>query len=1129
MNTERAAFLSEWYKVVYMNILDIRHGVRNIIELKGMPRNKMKHLKMPAPVRIFMREESVILAFADESAPLQAEPADEQNKQLLHRLLTRNLPNLSAVLDADQDGKITVMMRTFSSDCPIDLSIGIDDEFMDKAKKQMKFDDIKHPEADLSRFFLLDVNGTQYAVLGVHTEADMEDWLSDFVLAGKEGYIQIKRRTDGEGGVYFVADRIIRKLESSKYTFTLAKGKIVFQNATFAEKARLETLAVLNELNGSIAGYFNTWEKYGRIEQQIVFGKARKAGAVRYNGWKFEGAGLIWLHIENSAPLQRLADEAGKGTWLTLCEENPSSLLDHDFDIAEYQNFARNQVYIVSGTLAKDINVQEQRIYIRNLRDDQPPPKSGYVFLSLHGDIERFRRRNEAREKILSGMNHMPHLAMILEGRSIARPVKKRHEPISPAVKEEIFKGRDPTPKQKEAIDIAINTPDICIIQGPPGTGKTTVIRAILKRLNEISGTSEGIFGQNLVSAYQHDAVENVVEKVEILGMPAIKIGNRNNGIEDHVQVIERMVENWISEKLQILYDRYPQLSKNDQMAQFDDLYNSYLHSGNTVEDTLLLLEKVKELLMDKLSDHLMSELNRLISELRLSAGAEEDLSHIFLVRSVRGLPVTAAAYRDNGKQAIMEVVYRLEQRDARLLEPEIQALQSILKKRSLDETDFAELRALRKRLLVRLMPEEQIFSTRNQKAEVLSLLGRISDLLREEYYASAKGEEAVLREYISEYENSPMSVRNAIMEYVSVLGITNQQVMGYKAMSLLGGKNYYENVLVDEAARSNPLDLFIPMSMARDRIILVGDHRQLPHIVDEKIVEEIERGIGGENRSVIEQVNANIKESLFQNLLHKIKMLEQKDGIKRTITLDMQYRTHPVLGDFVSKNFYEKHDEGRIESPLAASEFSHHLPGLENKACVWYDVPFSEGGETGGMSKSRKIEAKKIAWHLKTMMDSDAAKGLSFGVIAFYREQVKTIFQELANAGIAVKTEDEEGNEQYEIIGKYKEEMVGGKKIEKLRIGTVDAFQGMEFDVVYLSMVRSNPYPNDTPEQQKKKYGHLMAENRLCVSMSRQKRLLIVAGDSGMLKGPGAEEAVPALVNYYALCQGEKQYGQII
>ena len=88
--------------------------------------------------------------------------------------------------------------------------------------------------------------------------------------------------------------------------------------------------------------------------------------------------------------------------------------------------------------------------------------------------------------------------------------------------------------------------------------------------------------------------------------------------------------------------------------------------------------------------------------------------------------------------------------------------------------------------------------------------------------------------------------------------------------------------------------------------------------------------------------------------------------------------------------------------------------------------------------------------------------------------------------------------------------------------MGTVDAFQGKEFDVVLLSMTRSNDLAADQPKLLRRKYGHLMLENRLCVAMSRQKRLLIVVGDGGMLIGEQAAQAVPGLVRFLKLCEGD-------
>ena len=90
--------------------------------------------------------------------------------------------------------------------------------------------------------------------------------------------------------------------------------------------------------------------------------------------------------------------------------------------------------------------------------------------------------------------------------------------------------------------------------------------------------------------------------------------------------------------------------------------------------------------------------------------------------------------------------------------------------------------------------------------------------------------------------------------------------------------------------------------------------------------------------------------------------------------------------------------------------------------------------------------------------------------------------------------------------------------------IGTVDSFQGMEFDVVFLSVVRTPP---EEGCRVRHPFGHLVLYNRLNVAMSRQKRLLVVVGDSRLLQVKDAasiepEVGIPGLVDFYRLCAEE-------
>ena len=320
-----------------------------------------------------------------------------------------------------------------------------------------------------------------------------------------------------------------------------------------------------------------------------------------------------------------------------------------------------------------------------------------------------------------------------------------------------------------------------------------------------------------------------------------------------------------------------------------------------------------------------------------------------------------------------------------------------------------------------------------------------------------------------------------------------------------------YETVIIDEAARVNPGDLMIPMSQASRRIILVGDHRQLPHIYDEEIFENLRDNGNDVGKDVV-------KISMFQYLKDKAEELSRLDGIPRTITLDAQYRMHPELGSFINTNFYEPYGEG-FESPLPPQKFTQRI---YDKPYMWADIDCSNGNEEKrGTSRVRECEADYIVNKIREYLFSEEGKDLSYGVITFYSAQAKLIKRKLKSLDIS----------------------------DKVRVGSVDAFQGMEFDVIFLSVVRTNTkepsvnssilnmditrYNKESLEYKEwhdyvdeigmRYYGFLTSENRLCVALSRQKKLLIVVGDSTIFRkgnwGSIAKQCVPALKNFYELC----------
>ncbi len=216
----------------------------------------------------------------------------------------------------------------------------------------------------------------------------------------------------------------------------------------------------------------------------------------------------------------------------------------------------------------------------------------------------------------------------------------------------------------------------------------------------------------------------------------------------------------------------------------------------------------------------------------------------------------------------------------------------------------------------------------------------------------------------------------------------------------------------------------------------------------------------------------------MFKKLKERAQKLKELDGKERFITLNKQYRMHPLLGGLVSGVFYKPYGED-FESPsLEEKLFKHNL--LDNKPLAWIDVknPKEERNADGSYYRESEIAAIKECLDLFLKDEPN----FTFGVITFFSEQKRRLEQEL-------------------------------KGYANLEIGKVDSFQGKEFDVVFLSSVRTH-YTEG--------FGFLKDSPRLCVALSRQKRVLIVVGDREKFETPEAKDKVSGLFEFLQLCKKE-------
>lgn len=1052
-----------------------------------------------------------IFITSENKALLEVNVKGYEIENILEDFFRKKNPSIITVQVINtQEKKIILDIHYFYDKISLDVKFCVEESFNQKVK-EIKDDVIE----ELTRRFLIKNNDTTYALIGFYISKD-ESKNESILIHGKTEYLSLKK-VESDEGIYYTVGKILKSIDPEKYVFKLAFGDIKFSDNTYATLARAEALNFFTETEKDISTYLNTWNEYGEIEKKLEYERFKNTGILKIVNSEPEKNGTYRLEVEeNREKLEKFIKSTSKGSTLSIGSISPLELLSK-FSPEIYLEFTKKNKYSSVALLECDISRFEIKV---SVEEDVQIPKEGYIMLCLSGDMKRFERRENSRKLIFNGGCGIPNLSIFLQGKIPENlyPKKQNIKPLSDQVRSEVFPYHPPTENQIEAIKIALNTPDLAIIQGPPGTGKTTVITAIIKRLNELDKTKEKNFGRNLVTAYQHDAVENATERMDIMGIPVPKYGKKYGQQED---IANKTTFIWMERNKIKLEEAYPELKNMRKFSEYELLYKDYINSSNSIESTLNILKKAKIIFFKQNKEKLFQNSLELIEEIEYEFGKSD--KNMEDLRRAYSLPYNNVTYADNGKETINRVLRYFERIKSKNSKKLFESLQTLIDTQERDEVFFRKLEQIRQNIILKLLPVEKIFLDSKQRKNVSDLLKEGLDKLKEDYEKKYNSTERIVREYLDELYNNPGDVENALNNYRTVIGATCQQAVSEKIIKLKGEVQNYANVLIDEAARSNPLDLFIPMAKAEERIILVGDHRQLPHIVDESIVKEIEKDIALDEdiKNIKEKISSNIEESLFKRMFINLKKLEEKDGIRRTITLDKQYRTHPLLGDFISANFYEKNGETKVHSPRHASEFSHSLPGLENKACVWMDVPFSKGEEIQGQSKSRPVEAKKIAIHLKEMLDKPESEKMSFGVITFYSKQKDIIMKELFNVGIALRTD--EGD--YEIKHEY--QFKDGN--EKIRVGTVDSFQGMEFDIVYLSVVRSNRIDAFNEMQKIKKYGHLMSDNRLCVSMSRQKKMLIVAGDSEMILNNHGKEAVTALYNYYNMCKEEKIYGSII
>ncbi|KAL3678344.1 hypothetical protein R1sor_021300 [Riccia sorocarpa] len=250
-----------------------------------------------------------------------------------------------------------------------------------------------------------------------------------------------------------------------------------------------------------------------------------------------------------------------------------------------------------------------------------------------------------------------------------------------------------------------------------------------------------------------------------------------------------------------------------------------------------------------------------------------------------------------------------------------------------------------------------------------------------------------------------------------------------------------FDVVVIDEAAQAVEPSTMVPLMHGCQQVFLVGDPIQLPATV--LSTNAVQHGYG---TSLFKR---------FQQAGYPVQML------------NTQYRMHPQIREFPSKEFYHEAlvDGPDIEQQTARPWHEYRCFG----PFAFLDIAGQESQPPGSGSWVNQDEAEFVLVLYKCLVGRypQLKDGPHVAVISPYKQQVKLI-RELFRDSIGVEA------------------------TKLIDINTVDGFQGREKDVAIFSCVRANP---------KGGIGFVSDYRRMNVGLTRARASMLVVGCSAALK----------------------------
>ena len=346
------------------------------------------------------------------------------------------------------------------------------------------------------------------------------------------------------------------------------------------------------------------------------------------------------------------------------------------------------------------------------------------------------------------------------------------------------------------------------------------------------------------------------------------------------------------------------------------------------------------------------------------------------------------------------------------------------------------------------------------------------------EYSCDPKYSDHLLQEVLD--ENTTLnSIKSTLSEAQIIVATTSTM----NSRSALFNIKHFELVIIDEASQilePNIVGILTARQeegRAIDRFILVGDHKQLPAVVQQQGSLEME---GSDKR--LDSIHlSSCANSLFERLILTERAAGRTDFIG---TLHKQGRMHPDIADFANRKFYAKEQlecvplAHQLETELAYNEESEDALDNTLKAHRMIFIPSMPCKQLNISEKVNTDEARIIADLLRRLyrqMSKNFDPQKSVGVIVPYRNQIAMIRKEI---------------ERLEIPA-----------LEGISIDTVERYQGSQRDVILYSFTIQSRYQLDFLTANTFYEEGQAIDRKLNVAITRARKQLILTGNESTLR----------------------------